>query len=447
MKTPLSLLLFFISIAAFSQFKLTPKQDSIRAEINKKTQIDYQTMLHQLNIKEVRHGANGNDPNAENAANYDEEKANPFTNYPNPLLFNDGEAVKTANDWNKRRLEIIEDFEREIYGRLPENIPSVTWEVVEEYQEDKEGIPVTTKKLIGRVDNSLYPEVTVEMDLTVSVPSNIKKPVPLMLMFGFSFPDWFPKNAFPPRKKQWHIDLLKQGWGYAEITTGSIQPDNGAGLTKGIIGLVNKGKHRTPEQWGALRAWAWGASKALDYFETNPAIDANKVGITGHSRNGKAALVTLAFDERFAIGFISSSGAGGASLFRRNYGEIVENVAGSGEYHWMAGNFIKYASILNWDDLPVDAHELVALCAPRPIFISSGNKGDNWVDPKGMFLAGVKASPVYELLGKKGMQTNKFPPVETPLINGDIAYRQHNQGHVQAPNWETFIEFAKRYFD
>ncbi|SFZ90701.1 hypothetical protein SAMN05428642_1011089 [Flaviramulus basaltis] len=447
MKPQLLILFLLASIYAFPQFKLTPEQESIRTEINKKTQTDYNTILQQLGITEIRPGANGNDPNAENAANYDETKADIYTNYPNPLIFNNGNPVTTAEDWQTRRLEIIADFENEVYGKLPENIPSVTWHIIEEKEENIDGIAVTRKTLEGKVDNSSYPEIEVNLQLSVSTPSNIKSPVPVMLMFGFSFPDWFPKNTFPQQKNAWQTNLLKQGWGFADLKAGSVQPDNGAGLTKGIIGLTNKGKNRTPEQWGSLRAWAWGASRVLDYFEKDNLIDATKVGITGHSRYGKAALVTLAFDERFAIGFISSSGAGGASLFRRNYGEVVENVASSGEYHWMAGNFIKYAGPLNWNDLPVDAHELIALCAPRPVFISSGNKGDNWVDPKGMFLAAVKASPVYELLEKKGIETAIFPPVETALIKGDVSYRQHNQGHVQTPNWETFIEFATRYFD
>ena len=209
---------------------------------------------------------------------------------------------------------------------------------------------------------------------------------------------------------------------------------------------MNKGQRRKVDDWGALRAWAWGASEALNYFETDKNVDAKKVGIEGHSRYGKAALVTLAYDDRFAIGFISSSGEGGAKLHRRNAGEIVENVASSGEYHWVAGNFIKYAGPLNWGDLPVDSHELIALCAPRPVFISVGSVGDNWVDARGMFMAGVAAEPVYQLLGKKGLGTNEFPAIQQTLTDGEIAYRQHEGGHTPGPNWATFIAFASKYF-
>ena len=183
----------------------------------------------------------------------------------------------------------------------------------------------------------------------------------------------------------------------------SIQADNGAGLTRGIIALANKGQPRKTDDWGALRAWAWGASRALDYFETDKAVDARQVGIEGHSRYGKAAAVTLAYDERFAIAYVSSSGAGGVKLHRRNWGELVENVAAPNEYHWMAGNYLKYAGPLTWDDLPVDAHELVALCAPRPVFIGAG------------------------------------------ATDGEVAFRQHGGGHTTGPNWPTFLKFADRY--
>jgi len=199
-----------------------------------------------------------------------------------------------------------------------------------------------------------------------------------------------------------------------------------------------------------LRAWAWGASRALDYFETDKAVDAKHIGIEGLSRYGKAALVTMAYDQRFAIGFIGSSGEGGAKLHRRNFGELVENVASSGEYHWMAGNFLKYAGRLTWADLPVDAHELIALCAPRPTFISYGaaegpGAEGQWVDQRGSFMAAVAAGPVFRLLGKKDLGTTEFPPVETALIDGELAWRQHKGGHTTGPNWPTFILFASRY--
>jgi hypothetical protein len=216
-------------------------------------------------------------------------------------------------------------------------------------------------------------------------------------------------------------------------------------LTLGIIGLANKGQPRDLDDWGALRAWAWGASRALDYFETDKSVAARRVGLEGHSRYGKAVLVAMAYDQRFAIAFVSSSGAAGAKLHRRNWGELVENIASSGEYHWMGGNYLKYAGALNWNDLPVDAHELIALCAPRPVFISAGDTGDWWVDAKGMFMAAAAAGPVYKLLGKRDLGVNEFPAIETALIDGDVAFRQHRGGHTPGPNWPTFLQFASRY--
>ena len=444
--------LLFVSVTIIShlsaQFSF-PGADSIR----RYSEQDHKKMLELLKIDSLRPGANGLDPSAPNYANYDESKANPFPHLPDPLLLKNGKKVTTEEMWWKlRRPEIVEDFDREIYGRIPMNTPKVNWEVISTIKDTNGGIPVITKKLIGYVDNSSFPSITVNIDLTLSTPADAKGPVPVMMEFGFVFPPGFrfPRDTTRPAPPQpsgptWQQQVLARGWGYAILVPISVQADNGAGLTQGIIGLVNKGKPRKPDDWGSLRAWAWGASRALDYFETDPSVDAKQVGIEGHSRYGKAAVVAMAYDPRFAIVFISSSGEGGVKLHRRNYGEIVENLAGSGEYHWMAGNFIKYGGPLNWNDLPVDAHELIALCAPHPVFISSGDVGDAWVDAKGMFMAGVAAGSVYRLLGKKDLGITEYPPVETTLIDGEIAYRQHSGGHMPGPNWPTFLKFAERY--
>lgn len=446
--------LLFVNITYYinaqQPFQRTPEQDSLFKEMQRKTQVDYDNMLNALGIKReaLRPGANGNDPNAPNAANYDESKANPYSDLPDPLALKNGKKVTSAKQWwRQRRPEIMEDFDREIYGRVPQNMPAVTWKVVETLQEKNGDFPVITKKLIGHVNNTVYPKIKVDIQLTISTPANSNKPVPLIMEFGFAFPPGFRFNPPPSNEPSWQQQLLAKGWGYASLIANSIQADNGAGLTEGIIGLVNKGQPRKPDDWGALRAWAWGASRAMDYFEMDKSLNAKKVGITGHSRYGKAAAVTMAYDPRFAIAYISSSGEGGVKLHRRNWGELVENVAGSGEYHWMAGNFIKYAGPLHWNDMPVDAHELVALCAPRPVFVGSGDKGDGWVDAKGMFMACVAAEPVYKLLGKKGLGVETFPAVETTLIDGDLAFRQHAGGHTPAPNWPAFINFASKYFE
>jgi len=373
---------------------------------------------------------------------------------PDPLVLKNGRPVTTAKMWwDQRRPELVEDFDREIYGRVPKVTPAVKWEVVGQKSDTNGGIPVIVKQLLGHVDNSSFPQIKVDIQLTLSTPANAAGPVPVIMEFGSAGfgpgRGMGPGGPPAPAGPTWQQQVLAKGWGYAELSPGSIQADNGAGLTEGIIGLVNKGQPRRPDDWGSLRAWAWGASRALDYFETDKAVDAKRVGIEGHSRYGKAAVVAMAYEPRMAIAFVSSSGEGGVKIHRRNYGELVENVAAVSEYHWVAGNFLKYAGPLGWNDLPVDSHELVALCAPRPVFISAGiatgPPGDGWVDAKGMFLAGAGAGPVYRLLGKKDMGTSAFPPIETGLMDGDVAFREHSGGHTPAPNWPTFIAFAGRY--
>jgi hypothetical protein len=410
------------------------------------TQQDHQRMMQLLKITSLRPGADGRNPDAPNAANYDEAKANPYPKLPDPLVLKNGKRVTTAKVWwTQRRPEIVEDFDREIYGRMPRVTPPVKWEVTSTTNEKNGDVPVITRKLVGHVDNSSYPQITVDIQLTLNTPASATGPVPVIMEFGFVFPPGLRPDAPAPTGPTWQQQVLARGWGYATLIPTSVQADNGAGLTSGIIGLCNKGQPRKIDDWGALRAWAWGASRALDYFETDRSVDPKQVGLEGHSRYGKATIVTMAYDQRFAIAYVSSSGEGGVKLHRRNAGELVENVAGASEYHWMAGNFIKYAGPLTWNDMPVDAHELVALCAPRPVFISSGAKGDGWVDARGMFMAAVSAGPVYKLLGKKDMGTTEFPAVETPLIDGDLAFRQHSGGHTPGPNWPTFLMFASRY--
>jgi hypothetical protein len=353
-------------------------------------------MLAQLKIDSIRRGPSGN-PSATNAANTDESKATQYTSLPDPLILKTGRKATDAKTWwNKRRPEIVDDFDKEIYGRAPKNTPKVNWEVVSVVDTSFGNIKAVTKNLLGHVDNSLYPQIKVDIQLSLTISKNAIKPVPVMMEFGFVFPPGFKFPSPPagtPVQKSWQEQVLEQGWGFAILVPTSYQADNGAGLTQGIIGLVNKGQSRKPDDWGALRAWAWGASRVIDYFETDKEVNAKAIGIEGLSRYGKAAIVTMAYEPRFAIGFIGSSGAGGTKILCRVFGEQVENLASPGGYHWFAGNFIKYAGPLTANDLPVDAHELVALCAPRPVFISSGSPKveGQWVDAKGMFLGGAYA--------------------------------------------------------
>lgn len=509
MKKILLIILSLISLKGYSQRNQAVIDSTKYPRITTFTaQQDHDNMKQQLGIKKLRPGPSGNE-SAPNHANYDESIANPCPQLPDILTLNNGKKVTTAEEWWKqRRPEIIEGFEKEVYGRLPKNIPRVTWTVKVTDREFVNRIPVIAKMLVGHVDNSEYPLINVDINMMLVVPANVKGPVPVLMMFSGrpSFPapaqpapdemdklnaafkelmiktdpglktifDKYPAyqpitrlpapNFFAPPKPDEELTpqerLLAAGWGYVTLETNSIQADNGAGLTRGIIGLCNKGQPRKPEDWGSLRAWAWGAARGLDYLETDTLVDSKKVGIEGVSRYGKAALVTMAFEPRFAVGLIGSSGKGGATLHRRVFGEAVESLTGSGEYHWMAGNYLKYGTEESsfgkktGCDLPVDSHELIALCAPRLVFVSYGipEKGDaRWLDQAGSYMSTVAAGSVFKLLGVKDIGVSndylkeKMPPMLTDMLNGELAWRQHDGGHTDAPNFKFFIPWASKF--
>ena len=485
-------------------------QQALPPPVNFTAEQDHQNMMDQLGIETLRPGPSGNE-SAPNHANYDEQLANPYKDLPDPLTLHDGGKVTTRQMWwQRRRPEIVEMFEREVYGRVPKDVPKVTWAVIASEREMVGGIAVNAKQMVGHVDNSAYPLIDVNIAMTVMTPADAKRPVPVLMLFSRSrlpapnqpgvgdvdridqalkkllssadpelratfdqYPGYalVPAPAVPsfgpppplygvrPGEKPATQALLDHGWGYALLDPVSVQADNAEGLTRGIIGLVNRGQPRKPDDWGALRAWSWGAARGLDYLETDPAVDAKHVGIEGVSRYGKAALVTLAFEERFAMGLIGSSGEGGAKLHRRNFGEALESLTG-GEYYWMAGNFLKYgASQANFgsktaNDLPVDAHELIALCAPRLTFISYGipeQEDAKWLDQRGSFMATVAAEPVFRLLGAKDLgvaedfRTAKMPPVNAGFLDGQLAWRQHDGGHTDVPNVPYFITWADKF--
>jgi hypothetical protein len=467
---------------------------------------DHGNMMEQLGIQALRPGASG-DENDPDHANYDELLANPYPTLPDPLRLDDGAKVTSADTWWRvRRPQVVSALEENVYGRIPEDVPKVTWHVAGRGKGSLGGYPIVYRRLNGHVDNSAYPAINVDIPMTLVLPAAAKGRVPVLIMFWFGptpVPATEPGDAelgringalrsalersdpaleavfrdhpgtallarsqFSPMQRNADgdspsiVELIAAGWGFAVLDPTTVQADNGAGLTRGIIGLTNRGQPRTPDQWGALRAWGWAASRTLDYLETDPAVDGRHVGIEGVSRYGKAALVTLAFDQRFAMGLIGSSGRGGAALMRRNFGETLENLAGSGEYHWMAGNFLEYAAskavsgARNPGDLPVDAHDLIALCAPRLAFISYGvpAMGDaKWVDQRGGFMAAVAATPVYRLLGVEGLDvggsylTAPMPPVNQGLLDGQLAWRQDDGGHTDAPNMKYFIGWADRF--
>ncbi|MDB5241551.1 MAG: acetyl xylan esterase [Spirosoma sp.] len=372
-----------------------------------------------------------------NWSNYDESKAEGYK-LPDPLVLKTGKPVTSANMWWKqRRPEILNDYTTEIYGKIPANTPNVTFA-----HAGVDSVVLAGKAnrstIIGQVDNSRYPTATPSIPVTLYKPvgasaTGKSEKMPLMVIVWGNFPA--PMATIEK--------LITAGWAVATVNTGAIQLDSGAGLHEGIIGLMSKGADRKPDDWGVLAAWSWGLSRALDYLETDKSIDASRIGIQGHSRWGKAALLAGALDPRWDIVFASCSGSMGASLEKRNFGETIDNVASAGEYHWMAPNFVKYGG--NWEAMPVDAHELIALIAPRPVFITGGTR-DTWADPKGEFLACVAASPVYTLLGKKGVGTREMPAPDVALIDGELAFRNHEGGHVDSLDWPVFLEFAQRQF-
>ncbi len=463
-------------------------------------------MMEQLGIEALWPGASGNE-NSPHHAHYDEALADPYGALPDALRFPDGRRVTTASQWwHARRPQIVAAFERDVYGRIPSELPEVTWKVVGRGRGTLGGYPIAYRKLLGVVDNSAYPLIRVNIPVTLVTPAAAHRKVPVLIMFTYGAPPvprigpdrrelaalnralrtaltrtdpaaravlrrhphaaLITRSIFSPLRRNVDggapsvVQLIGAGWGFASLDPTAVQADSGAGLTRGIIGLANKGQPRTPGQWGALRAWAWAASRTLDYLRTDAAVDPHAIGIEGVSRFGKAALVTMAFDPRFAMGLIGSSGKGGATPLRRNFGESVGNLAGSGEYHWMAGNFLRYDAeraafgSRNPGDLPVDANELIALCAPRLVFVSYGipAMGDaRWLDQRGSFMATVAASAVYRLLGVRGVgvrgnpRTARMPPVNHGLLSGRLAWRQDDGGHTDAPNMKYFIAWVDRF--
>jgi hypothetical protein len=501
------------------------------------TTADHQEMLAKLNITTPlrpgpagRLNADGTAP--ANYANYDETKATAKSPAPPLLKMNDGRAITTAAQWDQHRKELLEIFDREFYGRLPDAARTikVTWEVTATTEGMSGAIPTITRTLVGHVDPTYYPAITVNIGASVTTPANAAGKVPVIIQWGGAPPGGgrlalpgagaargagpvpaagaapgaqapavpgaqAPAIAggaargagpapsannppFPNGTTTWQQAAISMGWGYGSLNPGSIQADSGANnqLRQGIIGLINKGESRKVDDWGALRAWAWGAGKLIDFFESDTMVDAKQIAFEGHSRYGKATIVTLVYEPRALTGFVSSSGEGGAKMWRHLVGEQVESLAAPSEYHWMTPNFIKYAGPLTVDDLPADAHQFVALVAPRPVFVSGGEylefngakpgtrwSNESWQDTPGTFMATAGASPVWKLLGKTPLSNkslglvfdnvpdamavkSRMPAPLTPLIDGDIAFRQHDQGHTDAPNWSTFIQFASRYF-
>jgi dienelactone hydrolase len=363
-------------------------------------------------------------------SNYDEAKLRPYT-LPDPLVLANGQRVRDAQTWMKRRRpEIVRLYETQIFGRIPAKTPKVAWETAP----IRGFVPETTTDttlLVGKVGaGSDAPK----MNVTLDTPAQARGPVPVILLLNFG--GGGAAVAEPPVA----ADILARGWGYATVGYQDIQPDKIDTFDRGVIGATGR---PAADEWGTIDAWAWGVSRIIDALQANPRVDPTRIALHGHSRLGKTALWASALDDRIAAVYASCPGEMGAALSRRDFGETVDDMAQNFPY-WFAGSFQKWAG--RWNDMPVDAHLLIALSAPRPVFITGGTQ-DQWADPVGEFLAEVAAGPVYRLLGKKDAGVDRLPPPDTPLIDGDLGWYYHTGPHAATPaDWQAFLHFLDKYF-
>ena len=389
-------------------------------------------------------------------SNYDETKVKPYT-LPDPLVLANGRPVRDARTWERqRRPEIMRLYETEIYGRVPAAAPKVTWRVTGTDTGAREGA-VTIKRIAGTIGTAAdAPTIA----LTLYTPPQAKGRVPIVLLVNFGGGAAYPPPvappaaapppaapAGPPRTGEPPVaaEILGRGWGYATIFYQDIQPDRKTSPDEGVIAMARAaGQPPAPDDWGSIAAWAWGVSRTIDYLVTDSSVNPARIAIQGHSRLGKTVLWASATDPRVAAVFSSCAGEMGSALSRRDWGETVDDMAQN--FGWQfAAALQKWPG--RWDEMPVDAHMLIALSAPRPIFITGGT-ADQWADPVGEYLAAAAAGPVYRLLGKKDLGiADKQPPLDTPVTSGDIGWHYHTGGHTATPaDWNAFLVFLDKYF-
>jgi hypothetical protein len=387
--------------------------------------------------------------------NYDEAKAGSYT-LPDPLVLANGQPVRDSRTWTgKRRPEIVRLFEENEYGRSPGRPAGMTFDVFDK------GTPAFDGKAI-RKQATVYFSADKngpKMDLLIYLPAGASKPVPLFLEISFTAnssvvddPGVKPGEVWGRDKKKISAansrafgklnvtPFLEQGIAVATVYYGDIDPDFAGGIPYGVRKLYLKPGQSEPgpDEWGSISAWAWGLSRAVDYFETEKGVDAKKVAIFGVSRLGKTVMWAGAHDPRIAMVIASCSGEGGAALSRRNYGETVAHLTAPSRYAYQfCANYAKYAGHV--DQLPVDANMLVALIAPRPVMLQTGTT-DYWSDPKGEFLAAVAATPVFHLFGEKGLETDQMPPAGQPIMN-TVGYLMHDGGHGALP--PDYVQYRK----
>jgi hypothetical protein len=392
--------------------------------------------------------------------NYDEARVGTYT-LPDPLLLANGKPVRDAKTWNeKRRAEIVGLFEENQYGRSPGRPAAMSFDVFDK------GTPALDGKATRRQVTIYFSadKAGPKMDLLVYLPASATGPVPLLLNLGFSANSTTVSDPGVKVGEVWGRDkkkipagqgmnfgrvnvarLLDAGFGFATVYYGDIDPDFPGGVPNGVRALYLKPGQTepAPDEWGSIAAWAWGLSRAIDYLETDKGVDARRVAIMGVSRLGKTVMWAGAHDPRIAMVIASCSGEGGAALSRRNYGETIAHLTEASRYPYQfAGNYAKFGDKV--DRLPVDAHMLVALIAPRPVLLQTGDK-DFWSDPKGEFLAAVAAGPVYRLLGKQGLDTEQMPAAGVPILH-TIGYYMHAGGHGTIPSdWDQFLVFMQMH--
>jgi hypothetical protein len=374
-------------------------------------------------------------------SNYDETKVGRYT-LPDPLLSSSGARVKDAKTWRTvRRPEILRLYQTEIFGRVPAGAPKVTWRVTGVDRGAREGT-VTIEHVAGTIGTA---SDAPRIPLTVFIPAKANGRVPIILLVNFGGGGAAPSATLPTGEPPVAADIIARGWGYATIAYQDIQPDRATSLDEGVIKLARAaGQPPRPDDWGAIGAWAWGVSRTIDYLVTDASVDAKRIAVQGHSRLGKTALWASATDPRIAAIYSSCSGEMGAALSRRDWGETVDDMAQNFPW-WFAAAFQKWPG--RWSEMPVDAHMLIALSAPRPVFITGGT-ADQWADPVGEYLAAVAAGPVYRLLGARDLGVaDATPPLDTPVTGGDIGWHYHTGAHAATPeDWKAFLVFLDKYF-
>jgi hypothetical protein len=367
--------------------------------------------------------------------NYEESRVPAYT-LPEPL---GGAAakVRTPDEWRTRRAQILELFRDNVYGRSPGRPERVAFKAIEENTRAMDG--AATLKRIAVVSTEAGREHRFE--LTLFLPNATSGPVPVFLLLN----NRGTGNTDPTRREQsdfWPAEqVIARGYGVAAIQNNDLAPDDKDRFREGVIQLFEgAGQASRPENaWGALAAWAWGASRAMDYFETDSRVDRTRVAVVGHSRGGKAALWAGVEDERFALVVANNSGEGGAALTRRHFGETLARITKSFP-HWFAGKYTSFSERV--DAVPVDQHLLVALVAPRAVYVASADE-DLWADPRGEFLSLVHASPVFALWGDRLIQAAEMPPLNRPLVVGRRGYHIRSGGHnLTRYDWQSFMDFS-----